>query len=58
MKNDSEVGSILRKGIKFSSPDECLKFMQPVTNTSVQAQEEGSGEEDDFDFQGEVALYE
>merc|ERR1712066_88695 len=29
-KNDSDVGSILRKGIKFSSHDEYVKFMQPV----------------------------
>ena len=49
-ENDSEVGSILRKGIKFSSPEEREKFMQPVTNTSVQAQEEESGEEEDFGF--------
>ena len=51
MKNDSEVGSILRKGIKFTNPEEWLKFMQPVTDTSVQAQEEGSGEEDDLGFE-------
>ena len=31
VKTDSEVGSILRKGIKFSGPEEYLKFMQPVT---------------------------
>ena len=31
VKTDSEVGSILRKGIKFSGPEEFLKFMQPVT---------------------------
>merc|ERR1712129_510011 len=31
VKTDSEVGSILRKGIKFSGPEDYLKFMQPVT---------------------------
>ena len=27
-ENDSEVGSILRKGNKFAGPEECVKFMQ------------------------------
>lgn len=31
VKTDSDVGSILRKGIKFSGPEDYLKFMQPVT---------------------------
>merc|ERR1712086_1118766 len=31
VKTDSEVGSILKKGIKFSGPEDYLKFMQPVT---------------------------
>ena len=31
VKTDSDVGSILRTGIKFSGPEEYLKFMQPVT---------------------------
>ena len=53
-ENDSEVGSILRKGLKFANPEEYQKFMKPVTGTTsellVQDQEEGSGQEDDFDF--------
>jgi len=31
VKTDSEVGSILRKGIKFAGPEEYIKFMEPVT---------------------------
>ena len=52
--DENEVGSILRKGIKFVNDEEYQKFMQPVTDTSeslVQDQEEGSEQEDDFDFE-------
>merc|ERR1712156_1152936 len=31
-KTDFEIGSILRKGIKFSSHDEYIKFMQPTAD--------------------------
>ena len=52
--DENEVGSILRKGIKFVNDEEYQKFRQTVKDTSeslVQDQEEGSEQEDDFDFE-------
>ena len=31
VKKESEVGSILRKGIKFSGPEEYQRFMEPTS---------------------------
>merc|ERR1712156_839652 len=47
-KTDFEIGSILRKGIKFSSHDEYIKFMQPTADKKKEQKREQERTEKDL----------